>query len=347
MPNPTKNDRPDAESEAKSEAKSEESPTERSFIKSAFVGAIDSERILPYPRTPSQDAEIVETITDSFTRFAAEHIDAERFDREAHYPREVLDGLAELGLFGLVVPEEYGGLGLTVWSYCQIMERVAGVDPSTVATIGAHLSIGIKALLMFGTREQKARFLPSLASGERFAAFALTESGAGSDANNLSTTAELTEDGKHYVLNGTKIWITNGGFADVFTVFARTGVVTVGGKERNQITAFLVTRDMAGASTGPAEDKLGLRASSTTTVTMNAVRVPVENVLGDVGGGFKVAVEVLNEGRLGLAAGCVGGAKVLLKESLGFARRSGGVRPLHLRIRDDPRQVAIAPPLEP
>ena len=121
MPNPTKNDRPDAESEAKFE----ESPTERSFIKSAFVGAIDSERILPYPRTPSQDAEIVETITDSFTRFAAEHIDAERFDREAHYPREVLDGLAELGLFRLVVPEEYGGLGLTVFHLAPSLVIVA------------------------------------------------------------------------------------------------------------------------------------------------------------------------------------------------------------------------------
>jgi acyl-CoA dehydrogenase family protein 9 len=293
---------------------------DRGFMKSSFRGEIESEEILPFPRAPAQDREVLELLTDSFGRFAAEQIDSERFDREAHCPRRVLGGLGELGLFGIIVPEEHGGLGLSQWSYCKLMELVAGTDPSTAAAIGAHLSIGIKALLMFGTDEQKERFLPSLASGERFAAFALTESGAGSDANNLASTAVLDDDGRHYVLNGTKIWITNGGFADVFTVFARTGVEEVEGKTRNRLTAFLVTRDMGGVSTGPPEDKLGLRASSTTTVTLEDVRVPVENVLGPVGGGFKVAVEVLNEGRLGLAAGCIGGAKALLKESLSFAR---------------------------
>ena len=296
-------------------------PSERGFMKSTFLGEVDSELILPYPEAPS-DAELLGTLEDSFTRFAAAHIDAEKFDRDAHYPRDVLAGLGELGLFGLIVPEEYGGLDMTQWSYCKLMELVAGVDPSTAASVGAHLSIGIKALLMFGTEEQKQRFLPALAAGESFAAFALTESGAGSDANNLTTTAELDEDGTHYVLSGEKIWITNGGFADVFTVFARTGVDRSRGegKERNELTAFLVTRDMDGVSTGPAEDKLGLRASSTTSVVLDRVRVPRANVLGDVGAGFKIAVEVLNEGRLGLAAGCLGGAKVLLEQSLDFAK---------------------------
>jgi len=292
----------------------------RSFLKSAFLGSLESDLLLPFPESPSGEREMVDTLADGFTRFASEKIDAERFDRESHFPEDVRRELGAMGLFGLIVPEAQGGLGMSQWSYCELMELVAGVDASTAATIGAHQSIGIKALLMFGTEAQKSRYLPSLATGERVAAFALTESGAGSDANNLSTTAKLMEDGEHYVLNGTKIWITNGGFADVFTVFACTGTRHVDGKERNELTAFIVTRDMEGVSTGPPEDKLGLRASSTTTVSLDNVRVPTDHVLGEVGRGFNVAVEVLNEGRLGLAAGCVGIAKVLLRDSLEFAR---------------------------
>lgn len=309
-----------SDSTAETQPTIEESRFEQGFLKSAFLGKIDSEKLLPYPEPPSEDAEVLETLADSFKRYAKENIDAERFDREAHYPTEVLRGLGELGMFGLIVPEEYGGLALTQWSYCRLTELVAATDPATAAAIGAHLSIGIKSLLTFGTEEQKRRFLPTLASGERIAAFALTEAGAGSDAANLSTTAELDASGTHYVLRGTKIWITNGGFADVFTVFARTGVDTSRSKPRNELTAFLVTRDMPGVSTGPPEDKLGLRASSTTSVVLEDVPVPVENVLGPVGDGFKVAVEVLNEGRLALAAGCVGGAKALLEEAVGFAK---------------------------
>ena len=292
----------------------------RSFLRSIYLGKVDSDIVLPYPEPPSEERETVDTVLDVFKRFAHDNIDAERFDREGRYPDTVLRGLRETGLFGLIVPEDYGGLELSQTSYCRVTEAVAARDAATAATVGAHLSIGIKAILLFGTEEQKRRFLPELATGERIAAFALTEPEAGSDANAIRGTAELSDDGKRYVVNANKIWITNGGFADVFTVFARTGVETVKGRERNKLTAFLVTRDMAGVSTGPHEDKLGLRASSTTTVRLDNVEVPIENVLGDVDEGFKVAVEVLNEGRLGLAAGCVGGAKVLIEEALAFAK---------------------------
>jgi len=297
------------------------SPVEqRSFLRSIYLGKVESDIVLPYPEPPDEDRETVDTVLDVFKRFADENIDAEKFDREAHYPDAVLRGLGDAGLFGLIVPEAYGGLDLSQTSYCRVMEQVAATDAATAATLGAHLSIGIKAILLFGTEDQKQRFLPKLTTGEMIAAFALTEPEAGSDANAIRGTAELSDDGQHYIVNANKIWITNGGFADLFTVFARTGVETVKGRERNKLTAFLVTRDMSGVSTGPHEDKLGLRASSTTTVRLDNVNVPVENVLGDVDEGFKIAVEVLNEGRLGLAAGCVGGAKVLIEEALRFAR---------------------------
>jgi acyl-CoA dehydrogenase family protein 9 len=176
-------------------------------------------------------------------------------------------------------------------------------------TLGAHQSIGMKGVLVFGTEDQKRRYLPRLATGEIVAAFALTEPGAGSDAAAIQTRAELQGDGS-YILNGSKIWISNGGFADAFTVFARTSPADEGTKPK--ITAFFVERGW-GVKTGPNEHKLGIRGSSTTEVYFENVRVPAENVLGDPGRGFKVAMEVLNSGRLGLASGCVGLCKRVIK----------------------------------
>ncbi|MFQ5790209.1 MAG: acyl-CoA dehydrogenase family protein [Acidobacteriota bacterium] len=308
-------------STARPSSASEEAPRTRpSFVKSLFLGAVEEQLILPYPEFASTEKETLDLVVDSFTRFAAENIDPVRFDREAHYPRETIRGLAEIGMMGLIVPEEYEGLGMSQSAFCRAMEVVAGTDGATAVTIGAHLSIGMKAVLDYGTKEQKKRYLPRLASGDMIAAYALTEPGAGTDAQNLKTTAKETEDGKHFVLNGTKMWITNGGFADLFTVFARTGVEEVRGKKKNLITAFIVTRDMTGVSTGPDEDKLGIRASSTTTLNLEDVEVPRENVLGEIGQGFKIALDVLNDGRLSLAAGCVGAGKTLVREALGFAK---------------------------
>ena len=179
--------------------------------------------------------------------------------------------------------------------------------------MGAHSSIGMRGLLLFGTDEQKARFLPRLATGELVAAFCLTEPGAGSDAAGIKTTA--VRDGDDWVLNGEKLWITNGGIADFFTVFAKTSL-----EGRGHITAFIVTRDMKGVSTGPHEDKMGIRASSTTTVVLEDVRVPAANVLGEVGKGFKVAMKILNAGRTGLGGGSVGGMKRLIELSVNQAR---------------------------
>ena len=210
-----------------------------------------------------------------------------------------------------MIPENYGGLGLSQYAYGRIFEELGYLDASIAVTVGAHSSIGLKGLLLFGNEDQKKRYLPKLASGEMLAAFALTEPGAGSDAYSIQTRAVRQPDGS-YVLNGNKIWITNGGIADFFTVFAKTEMDTPEGK-KDRVTAFIVTRDMAGFSNGKEEKKLGIRGSSTTEISFSNVRVPSENILGEPGKGFKMAMEILNSGRLGLATGSVGGAKRLLE----------------------------------
>lgn len=285
--------------------------TEKSFMKSLFYGVIPEEMIFPYPEVSKEERENTAMILESVRNFCSRNVDSAQIDREAKIPEHVLQGMKELGLFGMAVPQEYGGIGLSTTSYARVMQEVAGIDGSLAVTLGAHQSIGLKGILMFGTEAQKRKYLPRLASGEWVAAFALTEPGAGSDAASIQTRAELLDNGEGYVLNGSKIWITNGSFADVFTVFARTSPAEAP-QSKPKITAFIVERSF-GVKSGPPEHKLGIRGSETTEVYFEDVRVPAANVLGEVGRGFKVAMEVLNNGRLGLAAGCVGGCRRLIK----------------------------------
>jgi acyl-CoA dehydrogenase family protein 9 len=286
---------------------------EQSFMKALFHGVIAEDMIFPFPQPSAEDRDSTAMMLDSVRRYFAANVDSAKIDREHAIGDAVLDGLKSLGLFGLQIPTELGGLGLSAVAYARVMQEVAAMDPAIAVTLGAHQSIGLKAVLLFGTPEQKRRYLPKLATGESVAAFALTEPSAGSDAAAIKTRAEVSADGSHYVLNGSKIWITNGGFADVFTVFARTSTLDEGQKPK--ITAFIVERGM-GVKSGPNEHKLGIRGSSTTEIFMEDVKVPRENVIGEVGRGFKVAMEVLNNGRLGLAAGCVGQCQTLLKLAL-------------------------------
>ncbi len=281
-----------------------------SFMKSLFHGVIAEGMIFPYPTAAAAEVDNLNIFLDSVRKFFAANVDAAKIDREHELPPAVLQGLKDLGLFGMLVPTEYGGVGLSNTAYARVMQEVGGLDSSIAVTLGAHQSIGMKGILLFGTDDQKKRYLPKLASGEWVAAFALTEPGAGSDAAAIQTRAEPLKDGTGFALNGSKIWITNGGFADVFTVFARTSRAEEGTKPR--ITAFIVERD-AGVKNGPNEHKLGIRASSTTEIFFEDVHVPSANLLGEDGRGFKVAMEVLNSGRLGLASGCVGMAKKLIK----------------------------------
>ena len=285
-----------------------------SFGKSLFFGEILEDQIFPYPEMPREQAELVAPICDAIDKYMAT-INPMKLDRQGELPPELLQSLREMGLFGLIVPEEHGGLGLSNTGYARVMQQIASHDGSIAVTLGAHSSIGFKGLLLFGTPEQKAKYLPKLATGEMIAAFCLTEPGSGSDAFSIKTRAE--RDGDFYVLNGQKLWITNGGIADFYTVFAKTQPDTAA--QKGKISAFIVTRDLGGISHGPHEDKMGIRASNTTAVFFDNVRVPAANLLGEDGKGFKVAMSILNHGRTGLGSGAVGGQRRLLKEAIAHA----------------------------
>jgi alkylation response protein AidB-like acyl-CoA dehydrogenase len=277
-----------------------------SVAKNLMAGRILEEQLFPYPRLRDKDREVLGLMIDAIDQFLKPRDqDFKKWDRAAEQPAEFIHGLRDLGLFGLIIPEEHGGLGLSNAGYARVLSQSSSHDSSVSLTIGAHSSIGMKGILLFGTPEQKARYLPKLASGSMIAAFCLTESGAGSDAASIRTQAVKNGD-RSWVLNGEKIWITNGGIADLYTVFARTA------SPAGKITAFIVEAAWPGVSHGLHEDKMGIRASSTTTVNFSDVRIPAENVLDVEGKGFKVAMAILNNGRTGLGGGAVGAMKTLI-----------------------------------
>jgi acyl-CoA dehydrogenase family protein 9 len=281
--------------------------------KGLFLGEIRTEALVPFPRISESEQETLRLVLESIDRFMSEKgEDFRAYDVKGEQPDAFVEELKTLGLFSLIIPEEYSGLGLSNSAYSRVLQQTSRYDASTSLTIGAHSSIGMKALLLFGTEQQKSKYLPRLATGELIAAFCLTESGSGSDAASVKTSARKESDGS-WVLNGEKIWITNGGTAGFFTVFAKTE--SDGGK----MTAFIVEREWQGVSSGPKEDKMGIRASCTTTVRFDNVRVPPECVLGEEGKGFKVAMAVLNNGRTGLGGGCVGAMKRLIELSVAQA----------------------------
>ncbi len=278
-----------------------------SFMSQLCFGSIEEEQILPYPKMKDSDQEVFKNIRSSIEQLLKPHEkDFREWDAKGEMPASFIEEMKQFGLFSLLISEEHGGMGLSTTAYSRTLQELARHDGSVAVTVGAHSSIGMRGLLLFGTDEQKAKFCPKLATGEMIAAFCLTEPGAGSDAASIKTTA--VQDGDDWILNGNKLWITNGGIAQFYTVFAKTG----GQAERSNITAFIVTRDMEGVSTGPHEDKMGLRASNTTTVIMDNVRVPKSHVLGEVGKGFKVAMKILNSGRTGLGGGSVGVMKKMI-----------------------------------
>jgi acyl-CoA dehydrogenase family protein 9 len=284
----------------------------QSPIRSLFTGRVPEDLLFPYPEVSTEERETVSTFLDSFRGFARTHIDSRRVEREHGFSEDVMHGLAELGAFGMIVPEAYGGYGFSTSAYCRVMEEIGTTDASLGILIGGHQSIGMKGLVLFGTEEQKTKWLPALAAGQMIAAFALTEPEAGSDAASIKTTADYDEKTETFVLNGSKHWISNGGFAKFFTVFARDVRLRAADAHRG-ITAFVVTRDLGGVEPGREEQKLGLKGSSTVPITLTNVRVPAFNVLGARGQGFKIAVEILNTGRTSLGAGCIGGSKAMIR----------------------------------
>ncbi len=285
-----------------------------SVVGNLFFGEIEEQNVFPYPSFTPEQRELAKEFINGFNKFAHEKLNSKKIDEEGVIPPEIYAGLGELGLYGMAVPEEFGGLNLDYSLYSRIFAQVCEYDGSLAVMIGGHQSIGYKGLLLAGTPEQKKKWLPKLASGEKLAAFCLTEPGSGSDAYSIKTKATKNPDGT-FTINGQKLWITNGGIAEFYTVFCKTDH-EVEGKKVEKISAFIVEKGMPGVSFGKKEEKMGIRGSETRAVFFDKVVVPKENVLGDLGKGFKLAMNILNNGRLSLGAGCVGGMKTILKMAI-------------------------------
>ncbi len=289
------------------------------FAKALFRGEFRAGAMFPYPELSEAERSLVEKSVREVREFADRQIDASAIDREAEIPESVVKGLADLGVLGMAAPVEWGGRGISQMGYCRIMEVIGGHDASTAVFVNAHHSIGLRALVLFGTPEQKARWLPPLVRGETLAAFALTEEQAGSDASNVQTVARPTEDGQAYILNGSKRYITNGAIAGVLTVMARTPDPRGG---ESKVTAFLVTPDMPGFEVVEARmPKVGIRGTATARLAFHDMRVPASNILGAPGKGLKVALTVLDFGRTTFGASCTGLAKVCLAAAARHASR--------------------------
>jgi len=293
----------------------------KSFVQNVFRGLVEPEQVFPYPNVLDADQrETLEMLVPMGERVFGEVNDPLLNDKLGEVPEETTQQLRELGAFGMQVPEDLGGVGLTNTQYGRMTEIVGMNDLGLGIFIGAHQSIGFKGILLVGTPEQKEQYLPELASGEKFAAFALTEPGAGSDAGSVKTNAKLSSDGKHWILNGAKIWISNGGIAEVFTVFAKTPVLDEAtGTTTEKVTAFIVERSFGGVTNGPPENKMGIKCSNTAEVYFDNTPIPVENVLGGVGDGFKVAMAILNNGRFGMGAALSGTMRSVIKKAAEFA----------------------------
>ena len=295
-------------------------PQRLGVAKGFFQGQFVADWVLPYPQLSADERAKVDAALAELRRFCDASLDPEAIDRQADIPRTVIDGLGRLGVLGMTAPESAGGRGFSQLAYCKMLEELGSRCSSTSIFVNAHHSIGMRALLLFGTEEQKRRWLPSLVSGASLAAFALTEPEAGSDAANVQTTATPSADGTHYILNGEKRYISNGAIAGVLTVMARTPVP---GKEGGAVSAFLVTPDMPGFRVvEPRMEKLGIRGTATAKLAFENMAVPAENILGPLGKGLKVALTVLDFGRTTFGACCTG----LAKSCLALAVRHANAR---------------------
>ncbi len=308
--------------------------TKHGFAKALYYGKFAGHKLLTYPQRYSAD---VEQRVAQLRQFCHDGIDPVAIDRDARIPDSVVRGLGELGVLGACLPPRFGGRGMSQTGYCRLIEVLGGHCASTALFVNAHHSIGPRALVLFGTEEQQARYLPALASGEAISAFALTEPEAGSDAANVQTTATPTPDGAGYVLNGQKRWITNGGIARILTVMARTpdagsgkgapdassgnkGAPDASSGNKGKVTAFIVTPDMPGFEVVEERmPKCGVRGTATSRLAFHDMFVPRENILGQLGKGLKVALTVLDYGRVTFGASCTGAAKFCLERARAHA----------------------------